>query len=130
MVTQVSSELERTWIFCNVYLLCLKWTRQKVSQYIRLFDALKRTHHSPLDSKSYLQKVDKLRIELQNGFDIKRDNDQRIRQLSKDMDIKMGKDEDDYYEDNCIPKNEKGVCTRKLASWDTDSVLPSSNEEI
>ena len=122
VVTQVSSELESTWIFCNVYPLCLKWIRQKVSQYIKLFDALKRTPHSRLNSKSYLQKVDKLRIELQNGFDIKTNNDQRIRQLSKDMDVKMGKDEDDLYDDNCIPNKENGVCPRKRASGDTDTV--------
>ena len=112
-VNRIVIELEEIWVYCNVFPLSRTVSKKKVSSLVNDTKTLRKVNVSRHTSKPFQDKLNTLKKNLRNGFDIRCHDVDRLRELTKMFKIKMLQPEEDLWNDNCIPNN-AGVCERKI----------------
>ena len=107
---QVAQELWDAWIHMNVPPVNIKNIENKLDKLFKLVTKLKNTATAKR-GKSWSSEMEKLKVDLDNGFDIRSFHPKSQELLEEDFGIEVGKEEEALYVDNCVPVD--GKCKRK-----------------
>ena len=115
----LAEELWYDWVYMNVPPVHVSNIIKKLDQLFTRVDILNRTRVEKR-GPSWRIKMEKLRDDLNNGFDIRSYHQNVIDWISEEFGVEVGEDEDLLHEDNCIPID--GKCPRKRICSGVDHV--------
>ena len=110
-INEIAHELQYDWIYMNVPTVCWKNVKKKLQELFKLVKKLEKTYPTKR-GKTWFTEMEKLKLELDNGFDIRSFHDVSITEMTEKYGIDVGEEEEKLYVDNCVPE-ENGKCRRK-----------------
>ena len=107
---QVAQELWDSWIHMNVPPMEQKNIIKKLEKMFKLVTKLRFTAPAKR-GKTWVSEMEKLKSDLDNGFDIRSFHPKSQELLEEEFGIEVGEEEEALYFDNCVPVD--GKCMRK-----------------
>ena len=107
---QVAQELWESWIHMNVPPVNVTNIGRKLEKLLKLVNKLRFTAVAKR-GKSWYSEMQKLKADLENGFDIRSFHSKSQELLEEEYGIEVGEEEEALYVDNCVPVD--GKCKRK-----------------
>ena len=116
----VAKELWYAWIYANLPPFYESWIKKVLEKEMKRINKLKWTHLSKR-KKSWETEMKQLILDLDNGLDLRSNNQATLNLLTEELGIEVGEDEDLLYQDNCVP-GEDGRCRMKVVVGGDDKV--------
>ena len=115
-----AKELWYDWIYANLPPYYESWIKKMLDKQIKRIDKLRWTHKNKR-GPSWVKEMTQLITDLDNGFDLRSDNQTTLDLLTVELGIEVGEDEELLYQDNCVPGDD-GKCDRKRCVAGDDKV--------
>ena len=115
-----ANQLSFDWIYANLPPYYESWINKLLEKEIKRIDKLRWTHPSKRKA-TWNKEMSKLTTDLDNGFDLRSNNQATLDLLTLELGIEVGTDEEHLYQDNCVPA-ENGKCSRKVFIAGDDKV--------
>ena len=115
-----AKELWFAWIYANLPPFYESWIKNMLVKQMKRIDKLRWTHLSKRKA-TWKKDMQQLILDLDNGLDLRSDNQTTIDFLSDELNIEVGQDEELLYLDNCV-SGEDGRCKRKVVVAGDDKV--------
>ena len=106
----VAHELWYDWIMMNVPPVVMNNIRKKLDELFKRVTKLQKCAFSKR-GQTWLTEMESLRLELDNGFDLRSYHSVSLEILTEKYGIDVGEEEEKLYTDNCVP-GEEGKCRR------------------
>ena len=116
---ELAWELWYDWIYANIPPVAINTIIKKLDQIFTHVDKLMRTGHQKR-GPTWRRAMEKLILDLDNGLDLRSFHSASNAHLIEEFGIEVGVEEEQLYEDNCIPID--GKCVRKIFITGVDPV--------